>query len=194
MTKPKSDRSLHPVEDADLEVAEAVHVDRHSRKGRLLARFAELGDQPPLIALCGLVIAAGLVRRDRRMTRAGMRMLAAHAVSNALKGFVKDEIDRTRPGVARSRGRYKLTKGRSSQGELRSMPSGHSAGLAAVARAAARDYPAATLPVTAAAATVAAAQLPSGNHFASDVAVGAGIGIVSEALVAAAMGLPAQDT
>lgn len=188
MTRPKSGRSLHQVERADLDVANTVTADEDGLAGRILSKVAELGDQPPLVALSSLVFAAGLYRRDRRLARTGLRMLAAHAVATAVKGFVKDEVDRTRPGEALQKDRYRLAKGRSKAGKLRSMPSGHSAGLAAVARAARREYPEVAAPAGVAAAAVTAAQLPSGNHFASDVAAGLAIGIASEALVAGLMG------
>ncbi|WP_162888141.1 phosphatase PAP2 family protein [Sphingomonas mesophila] len=179
---------MHKFEKADLELAETVAIEKRSRAGRALARFAELGDQPPLITLGACVLAAGLAGGNRKLVRTGLRMLAAHAVATAAKGFIKDRVDRTRPGVALGKSPYKLEKGRSRDGRLRSMPSGHSAGLAAVARAVAREYPDLALPAGAAAASVAAAQLPSGNHFATDIAAGTAIGIASEAAVAALMG------
>lgn len=185
-----ADRRLHPLEKADLAAADALAVDENGMAGRLVAKFAELGDQPPLIALGAGVFAFGLASGDRKISRTGLRMLAAHAVATALKGFIKDGVDRTRPGVALEDTDYKLERGDSRQGDLRSMPSGHSAGLAAVARAAGREYPELAIPVTVAAATVAAAQLPSRNHFVSDVAVGIGLGLASEAAVAALMGPP----
>ena len=183
-----ANRRLHPLEKADLAAADALAVDENGMAGRLVAKFAELGDQPPLIALGAGVFAFGFASGDRRLARTGLRMLAAHAVATALKGFIKDEVDRTRPGVALDDTDYKLQPGGSKAGNLRSMPSGHSAGLAAVARAAGREYPELAVPLTVAAATVAAAQLPSGNHFVSDVAAGIGLGLASEAVVAALMG------
>ena len=68
-----------------------------------------------------------------------------------------------------SNGRYRFEQGGSRAKRLSSMPSGHSAGLAAVARAAGRDYPNAAVPAAGAAATVIAAQLPAKNHFVSDL-------------------------
>lgn len=190
MTKPSAKPGLHPVEKADLAAADTLSVDGQGAAGRLLAKFAELGDQPPLIALGAGVFAFGLAGGDRKLARTGLRMLAAHAVATAVKGFVKDEVDRTRPSEALAGNGYKLERGGSRDGKLRSMPSGHSAGLAAVARAAGREYPSIARPAGVAAASIIAAQLPSGNHFASDVAVGTGIGLASEALVAALMGPP----
>lgn len=193
MTKATSDRRLHPLEKTDLAIADAVAVNERSFAGRLLGRFAELGDQPPLIALSAGVIAYGLVGGDRKLVRTGLRMLAAHAVATALKGFVKDEVDRTRPGEALGDSSYRLTRGHSKDGALRSMPSGHSAGLAAVARAVGREYPQAAIPAAVAASAVTAAQLPSGNHFTSDVAAGVAIGLASEGAVSALMGPRRND-
>lgn len=190
MTRAAANRNLHPLEKADLAAADAVVVEDEGLAGRMLGKFAELGDQPPLIALGAGVFAFGLAGGNRKLARTGLRMLAAHAVATALKGFVKDEVDRTRPGEALNGGSYKLVRGRSRNGKLRSMPSGHSAGLAAVARAVGREYPRAAAPAGLAAASVTAAQLPSGNHFVSDVAAGVAIGLVSEAAVAALMGPP----
>ena len=192
MTRTGANRKLHPVEKADVAIADAVALDERGRPGRAVSALSEVGDQPPLVTLCAGVLASGLLLGNRKLARTGLRMLAAHALATAAKGFIKDRIDRTRPGEALGDARYKLEPGDSRAGRLRSMPSGHSAGLAAVARAAGREYPEVALPVGLCAAAVAAAQLPSKNHFASDVAVGAAIGLASEAAVAALMG-PPQD-
>lgn len=190
MVAAKAKRELHEIEKADLEIADRVALDERGKAIQALSRFAELGDQPPLIGLSAGVLAFGLASGNRKLARTGLRIFAAHAVATAIKGFVKDEVDRTRPGVALADSRYKLERGHSKDGRLRSMPSGHSAGLAAVAGAAAREYPNLAIPFGLAAAAVTAAQLPSGNHFASDVAVGVGIGLASEAAVAVLMGPP----
>ena len=190
MATANAKRELHKIERADLKIADGVALDERGAANRLLSKFAELGDQPPLIALSAGVFAFGLASGNRRLARTGLRMLAAHAVATAIKGFIKDEVDRTRPGAALEDKAYKLERGHSKDGGLRSMPSGHSAGLAAVARAAGREYPEIAVPAGVAAAAIAAAQLPSGNHFSSDVAVGVGIGLASEAAVAGLMGPP----
>ena len=155
--RPKSARKLNPIEAADLAVAEALAIDGRTVAARRVNAFAELGDQPPLRMLCAATIAAGLASSDRKLVRTGLRLLAAHSVATAIKGFFKDRIDRTRPGDAMEKGRYRMTKGESSQPRLSSMPSGHSAGLVAVARAAGREYPAAGPPAGAAAVAVMAA-------------------------------------
>lgn len=114
-------------------------------------------------------------------------MLAAHSVATGIKGVIKHRIDRTRPADAMKNGRYRLDEGGSRQKRLSSMPSGHSAGIAALARAASREYPAWAPLAGAAAMTVIGAQLPSKNHFLSDLVVGTIIGIASEAAVSALM-------
>ena len=186
----KTRRKLHPAEKADLAAARAAHVPSRTRLGQAVDWFAELGDQPPLIAASSGVLAVGIVRRDRRMIRTAARMLAAHAVATAIKTVIKDRVDRSRPATALGGRGYTLRKGNSKDSALRSMPSGHSAGLAAVAAAVAREYPATASPVAAAAGSVAAAQLPSDNHFLTDVAAGILIGLLSEKAVAVAMGPP----
>lgn len=67
------------------------------------------------------------------------------------------------------------------------MPSGHSAGIAAVASAVARDYPSAAPVAGAAAASVILAQMPAKNHFLSDLTVGTIIGVAAQAAVSALM-------
>lgn len=183
-------RKLHPVERADLKVARKVALDRNGFFGRWTARFAELGDQPPLIALSLGVTAAGAVRGDERLARSGLRMLVAHSLSTMAKLLVKDLVDRTRPGALKDKA-YRLEEGDSRDGRLRSMPSGHSAGITAVAGAIAEDYPIIQIPAAVASATIAGAQPPSRNHYLSDVIVGAGIGLAVAAL--ARRLVPPQD-
>lgn len=174
-------------EKADIKVAHAAAVEKGGRAERLLGPFREIGDQPPMTAASATILACGLAFRDRRMTRAGVRMLAALGLATLLKGAIKNNIDRTRPGEVIKNGRYRLERGDSKDGSLRSFPSGHSAGAAAVFRAAARDYPSASTPLMGAAGAIAAAQLPTRNHFVSDIAVGFAIGLVSEWIASAAV-------
>ncbi len=176
-TNSHSKRSLGKVERADLKVTRMLSLDPKHPLGRWTRRFAELGDQPPLVALSLAVVATGAARRDERLMRTGLRMLAAHSLSTVAKLIGKNLIDRTRPGALNTKG-YRLEQGESRDGRLRSMPSGHSAGIVAIAGAIVADYPRALLPVTAASATVGAAQLPSRNHYLTDVVAGAAIGLI----------------
>ena len=174
-------------EKADIKVAHAAAVRKGGATESLLAPFREIGDQPPMTAASATVLACGIMFRDRRMARAGVRMLAALGLATLVKSAVKNSIDRTRPGEVMKNGRYRLERGDSKAKELRSMPSGHSAGASAVFRAAARDYPSASTPLMGAAGAIAAAQLPTRNHFVSDIAVGFAIGLISEWITSAAV-------
>ena len=178
MSKKKANngRKLTHVERVDLAVAETLALDPRQPPAKTIERMAELGDQPPLIILSLAVAAFGAFRRDERLMRTGLRMLAAQSLSIAGKTLGKGVIDRTRPEEMFEKGDYRLEKGGSKDGRLRSMPSGHSAGATAVAIAALHDYPKRAAPIAAAAGAVMLAQLPSRNHFLTDVLAGAAIG------------------
>ena len=180
--KPKASRRLNPVEKVDLAVADAVALDTERAPGRWVERIAELGDQPPMLGLGGGVVGAGLLLRDEKLARAGLRVIAANALAIMVKTLVKDNVDRTRPTEALEKQRYALRGGTSKDSKLRSMPSGHTAGTLAAARALADDYPGLALPIGAGAAAVVVAQLPSRHHFLSDVLVGAAIGFAAVAV------------
>jgi membrane-associated phospholipid phosphatase len=178
-------RRLTPVEQVDLSVARRAALDKRSRTGRNIARFAELGDQPPMILLSAGVIAAGALTRNAKLARTGLRMLAAHSLTTMAKLLGKGLIDRTRPEETLRNGDYRLEEGTSKDGRLRSMPSGHSAGVTGVALAATRDYPGLAIPAASAGGAIMLAQLPSKNHFLSDIIVGATIGFLSAAIATA---------
>ncbi|MDQ3075189.1 MAG: phosphatase PAP2 family protein [Pseudomonadota bacterium] len=176
-TKFRASRILQQVERTDLAVTRAVALNEDRPIGRWTRGFAELGDQPPLVAVSLAVVAAGLAGGNDRLRRTGLRMLTAHSLSTIAKLAGKNSIDRTRPGALGEKA-YRLEQGNSHDGRLRSMPSGHSAGIVAVAGAIAADYPRAFIPLAAASVAVGAAQVPSRNHYMSDVVVGAAIGLV----------------
>lgn len=169
-----------PLEQADVAAAQASAEVRDDPLVKALGTVAEIGDQPPLIFLSGVVMAVGLVRRDRRLARTGARMLAAELIATLAKSAIKHRVSRTRPDMLVDEGRYEMRRGGPDEGEWNSFPSGHTAGAVAVSRALAREYPRARLPAYAAAATVAVAQVPSCNHYPSDIGAGAVIGLASE--------------
>jgi membrane-associated phospholipid phosphatase len=182
VAKPK--QAAGKLQRADAAVADAVMPYGDSPAMRLLEPLADLGDQPPMRALCGAVIAVGLFGGDRRLTRTGLRMLAAHTLATFAKDFVKHRIDRTRPRSKDKPGKnHRAQPGRSTAKEETSFPSGHSAGAAAVARAFAREYPDQALPAHAAAGALALAQIPRCAHYPTDVGAGLAIGIAAEAMV-----------
>ena len=176
LTRPK--RAIKNIERIDQQVAARLALDGRTRAARWTGTFADAGDQPPLIILSLSIVAAGLAGGDARLRRTGMRMLTAHSLATLFKLLAKDRIDRTRPGALNEKG-YRLEPGTSRDGRLRSMPSGHSAGTMAIAGAIVPDYPGALIPAMTAATAIAVAQLPSKNHFLSDVLVGAGVGLVA---------------
>lgn len=171
--------------DADTEAGQAVARELSDHPVVKVAGWlSEVADQPPTVAINLSVIAAGLVSGDGRLTRTGLRMLAAHGLATTVKALMKHNIDRARPYLFASREAHRPTPGERDEGPHNSFPSGHTAGAVAVARAVAREYPQAALPAYAGAGAIAAIQIPRGNHFPIDVVVGAAIGWAAEAVVA----------
>lgn len=179
----KNGRKLSRVEQADLEVAEHLAPFHDSLPVRALGPIAEIGDQPPLYALAGGVIAAGLARRDWRLTHTGARLMAAHVAATVLKTILKRCVDRTRPARIAKDGTYKMGKGRRYETEYNSFPSGHTASSIAVARALGREYSELRGPALAAAGGIAGLQVIRSKHFPSDIVAGAAIGLAAEKAV-----------
>lgn len=169
----------HPVEKVDLRVTEAVADARHAPAVRAAGWLSEAADQPPLRIAMAAWLAVGVARRDPRLLRAGVRMLAAHTLATWAKSAIKARIDRTRPDHALAT-RYRMEKGGTERHELSSFPSGHTAGALAVTQALARDYPETRATGLAASTAVAVVQVPRCKHFVSDVAAGAAIGWAAE--------------
>lgn len=185
---PAAAKNATALEQADTTVTKAVAPYQESWPVRALSMIGKLGDQPPMLTLSSAVLGAGLVRGDRRMLRAGARMIAAHAIATATKNFIKHRVDRTRPHVLVEEGRYKMEPGRNRAKEETSFPSGHTAGAVAVARAFARDYPEHRRAAYAAAGMIALAQIPRCAHYPSDVAAGTAVALAAEGLVQLATG------
>lgn len=178
----KASNALAKLEKADVSVATTAKNVGDKRLVGAVAKLAGLADQPPLRALCGGLIAIGLIRGDRRLQRAGVAMLIAHQLATSTKSFIKRQVDRTRPQAMAERGGYHRGKGRHDHPDFNSFPSGHTAGAVAVARAFGRAYPQYRGGAYAAAAFASTAQVPRGKHFPSDVAAGTLIGLAAEAL------------
>lgn len=187
MAKGKASKAVLAADEA---AAEAALPYQGSPPMEALGRFASLGDQPPLRTLCAAVIAAGVAGGDRRLARAGIRMLVAHTLATLAKDFVKERVDRTRPRSKGEKGKDHVPKpGRDDSKEETSFPSGHSAGAAAVAWAFARDYPEYAVPAYAAGSALALAQIPRCAHYPTDVGAGLAIGIAADAIVDIGIGL-----
>jgi membrane-associated phospholipid phosphatase len=187
VAKGKASRAVLAADEA---AAEAALPYQGSAAMEALGRFASLGDQPPLRALCAAVIAAGVAGGNGRLARAGVRMLVAHTLATLAKDYVKERIDRTRPRSKGGTGKDHVPKpGRHTSKEETSFPSGHSAGAAAVARAFVRDYPEYAAPAYAAAGALALAQIPRCAHYPTDVGAGLAVGLAAEAIVDIGIGL-----
>jgi membrane-associated phospholipid phosphatase len=168
--------------EAEARVTRAAAPRAGSGIAKVVATVGKAGDQPELRTLSGIVIALGLLRSDRRMLRAGIRMTLAHEVATLAKDLVKVRVDRTRPHSAKSRREQAVKPGNHTAKVKTSFPSGHSAGSIAVARAFGREYPELEAPALAAAALVGGLQVPRLAHYPTDVAAGMVVGAVSEAL------------
>ena len=160
---------------------------------RIVAPISDIADQWPLFTLCVGTAAAGLVRRDRRLAATGAQMTLSMLAATVLKNIVKDRVDRTRPEVVADGGSYVFQRGDHDVPELDSFPSGHTAGAVATALVVARQYPAISGPAVGAAAAVAAAQVPRGKHYPSDLVAGMVVGIAANALVGLAIRLVSRS-
>lgn len=176
----KPEKPLTLPEQADLALARKLAPFRRSLAVRTVSAFASIGDQPPLLGFCLPLLAAGVLSGDRRLARAGTRMLLANSLAVLAKNFVKERIDRSRPGRFLSSGDYYLRRGQSDAHEDRSFPSGHSACATAVGLALAREYPDCAPVAKAMAAAVALGQIPRLTHYPTDVLAGCAIGFLAE--------------
>lgn len=183
-TKAKLRKATTKVAAADAAVTDEFSDRRHSWPVELLSKASEIGDQPQLRLISGALIAAGLVAREPRLARAGVRMLIAHELATAAKNFVKRRVDRTRPRSARTRRQAEARPGRHTSKELTSFPSGHTAGAVAAAQAFAREFPEHRAAALTVAGLVAVAQIPRCAHYPTDIGAGALIGAAADAMIA----------
>jgi membrane-associated phospholipid phosphatase len=184
---PKFEDAAEQLLEAD---AKAVEAARPYKDSKLLERLADLGDQPAMRVVCVATVAAGVLARDKRFVRAGVRMLAAHSLATWTKDFVKHRVDRTRPrSTGDPRKDHRPAPGRSEAKEETSFPSGHAAGASAVARAFAREVPEWAAPAYAIGGVLSLAQIPRCAHYPTDVGAGVAIGLASEAAVEAGLRL-----
>lgn len=167
---------------ADLAIVRAAHPLGESVVGKALGEVSELTDQPPLVAASLTTLVVGLATRQPRIARTGLRMLLAHALATGIKTVIKDNFDRYRPRKVAEEGEATLERGESKEGEDRSLPSGHSAGAVAVARAIVRDNPGAAPIAYPLAATASLVQITRKAHFPTDIALGVIVGLASEAI------------
>ncbi|HVF83528.1 MAG TPA: phosphatase PAP2 family protein [Sphingomicrobium sp.] len=172
-----------PLEHADAAVADVLVPHEGQGLVRAIGAMSDLTDQEPMYAASGATIAVGLLMRDERTLRAGTRMLAAHLLATALRGVVKQLVDRTRPVAAAERGQYELGSGKRFESDFNSFPSGHTAGALAAARALGRHYPGSNHAWSGLAVAASVAQVIRSKHYVSDVVAGAAIGLIAEEAV-----------
>lgn len=183
----KAKQAAKVVAKADRDATHDAASQRDTKPVRLASMLSEIADQPQMIALSATTIAAGLIGGRRDLVRGGARMLAAHLLATAAKTAIKHRFNRSRPSKALDDGHTRFERGDSDDHQLNSFPSGHTAGVVAVARAAAREIDGAAVPAALGAGAVAAIQPAAGNHYLSDVIVGGAIGWIAEAMVDAMM-------
>jgi membrane-associated phospholipid phosphatase len=169
----------------ETDVALATYLAKHKDHPlvRGLGTMSEIGDQPPLLALSGAVLAYGVLVGDQRAAGAGARMLGSLVLATWIKTGLKRLIARTRPNVLLDEGQYELEPFGPDEGPWHSFPSGHTAGSFAVARAVGRAYPQTRTAAYAGAAAVALIQIPRGMHYPADVVGGAVVGFIAEAAI-----------
>jgi membrane-associated phospholipid phosphatase len=163
---------LADLERLDLAAYGAVASTSTPALDRSMARLSDAANfsRLSLAAAAGLALLGGPPGR-----RAAARGLTAIALTSGLVNVaVKPLSRRRRPdrlghGVAAER--------HVSMPRSRSFPSGHTAAAFAFAAAAGRQYPPASLPLHALAATVGYSRVHTGVHYPLDVAAGAAIGI-----------------
>lgn len=180
MSKKKIRKAAEAVIEADGAAVEAVEPYSKTQAVRAISLLSEVGDQPPMRAVCLSTIALGLAGGSPRLTKAGIRMIAAHTLATAAKDFIKHRIDRTRPRTDKD---HKPKPGRHEDKEHTSFPSGHSAGAIAVAGAYAREFPEHRAAALAGAGAIALAQIPRCAHYPTDVGAGLALGWLSEVVV-----------
>jgi membrane-associated phospholipid phosphatase len=181
LSRSRTAKASDAIVEADGRAIKAVAPFRKSPTVQAISKVGKLGDQPELRILSAAIITAGLVGGDRRLSRAGFRMLVAHELATLAKDFAKDRVDRTRPRSANSAAERRIRKGSDPSKEESSFPSGHSAGAMAVASAFAREYPDRGAAALGAAGVIAAAQVPRHAHYVSDVGAGIVLGLAAEA-------------
>lgn len=167
-------------ERVDVEIIEKLRPLLQKPAVRRLGKLGELGDEPPLLLISATLLVGGTLARKPPLQRAAIRMALAHLIAIGFKEWGKNNVDRSRPDEQLKEGRYHMAKGHSRDADLRSFPSGHTAGALAVARAFSRDYPRYTKPVLAAAAVIGALQVPRRAHYPGDVVAGGVAGAVAE--------------
>lgn len=171
-----------PLFEVDRRTSKTLQPYHNEPAAKALSWFSQAGDQPQLRLLSGGVLALGLVRRDTRLIRAALRMALAHEAATFGKDWIKKRVIRRRPRST-SGSSAKPRKGRDTDKEESSFPSGHAGGSVAAAGGFAGEFPAHAGWAGGAAAAVSLARLTRNAHYPTDIAAGAVLGAAAAGLV-----------
>jgi len=171
------------IEEADVATAQNLGQHRNHPAVQTVGAVSEVADQAPSALLCSALLMVGIVAAKPKVAEAGSRMLASVLLATTIKTVLKKTITRTRPNVLLEQGEYDFRGGSSERGDRQSFPSGHTADAVAAARGLTRVFPGTSSAAYAAALVIAAVQVPRAKHYPLDLAAGALVGIISEALV-----------
>jgi hypothetical protein len=131
------------------------------------------------LGLVGGVAASGLLLRNRKVTRTSVQLLEAAVYTEVVSGLLKSALNRARPYVGEEPdpGAFDVGAFRGDHDHL-AMPSGHAARVFALASVlserADRWY--VSVPLYAGATSVGIERVQSGDHWLTDVMVGAALG------------------
>lgn len=140
-----------------------------------------IGSGASLIAISGLFVAVGYLRKRPELYQAGLRGWMAHAVTAILVQGLKHGIGRPRPRLHRD---DEFFTSPSLESGLDSFPSGHTSASFAVAAVVARYCPAFAWPSFVLAGYVSLTRVFRGSHFVSDAVAGVVLGVVVGTLAA----------
>jgi undecaprenyl-diphosphatase len=165
---------------ADRKAHQAMLPYSDTKAVKSLSWLSELGDQPQMLTLSGGVLAWGIVRGDRRLVRAGGRMIASHLLATWIKNIVKHRVDRTRPFAARDDGDRKPKPARTSRRKRPASPPATAPAPSPWRRHSRANSPTSAARRWRAPGAIALVQIPRCAHYPTDVGAGLAIGWLSE--------------
>lgn len=139
--------------------------------------YDQIGTTRVLLGTAGAFAASGIATNNRRFTRTSVHIIEAALYTQVLTGVFKQTIGRSRPYT--SAGPYATDAFDFDVGHAaRSMPSGHTSKIFAVASVIAHEYDAWWVQAAAYGTAISAGiqRIESGKHWLSDVFVGALLG------------------
>lgn len=149
-----------------------------------------------VLGTAGTFAAAGVLTGDHEHLDTSVRMVEAVVLTHLITGALKQTIGRARPFTGNSPIHADVLEFEFDNGHAeRSMPSGHVSKAFAAASVIAHRYDSwwVKVPVYATAVSIGVQRIDSGNHWFSDVAVGAALGYFIGRALAADAPSPAKD-